>query len=44
MLDRCKGEQSSAEIARAVREELELEEAGVLSLLRKWIAAGTLTA
>jgi len=44
VLDRCKGEQTSAEIARAVHEELELEEDGVLALLRKWIAAGTLTA
>ena len=43
VLDRCKGEQTSAEIARAVHEELDLEEADVLSLLRKWIAAGTLT-
>jgi hypothetical protein len=43
VLDRCQGERTSAEIARAVHEELELEEAGVLALLRKWIAAGTLT-
>jgi len=42
VLDRCKGDQTAAEIARAVHEDLGLEETGVLALLRKWIAAGTL--
>jgi hypothetical protein len=44
VLDRCVGERTSAELARAVHEELELEEAGVLGLLRKWLAGGTLRA
>ncbi len=42
VLERCRGEQTAGEIARAVHEELELEESAVLALLRKWIAAGTL--